>query len=110
MSGFEFLDPAPDGFVHSASADFLRTLGVPVIARRWRHGTFEGNDKYVPEWVERLRVASYKALQAEGIPFLLAIERILKLDEEARNAAISVYDLGGIAALSAYLRSSENAR
>ncbi len=107
---FEFLDPAPEGYVHSASGDFLRGLGVPVIPRRWQQGTFQGNDKYVPEWVERLRVASDKAFHAEGTSFLLAIEAILKLNEEARNAAISVYDLGGITALSAYLHASENVR
>ncbi len=107
---FEFLDPAPEGYVHSASGDFLRTLGVPVILRRWQQGTFQGNDKYVPEWAERLRVASDKALHLEGISHLSAIQTLCKLPFDLRSAAVSVYDLGGIDALSEYLRAAEHAR
>ncbi len=100
----EYLDELPDGYVLSLAGNSLEFLGVPSIKRRWRlKSGLQGFDVYVPEWGRRV-VEAFLADDAAHIKALQRIrddvvKKLVAVDDETRNAAMTVFDLGGIDAL-----------
>ena len=90
------LDVAPEGFVPTRSSHYFEGLGVEVIEVN-REG-YILPEPYVPEWADRI-MTEFRKVQWIGPERDDTIRQIAALDDEARNAAMTVLDLGGAVAL-----------
>lgn len=100
----EYLDELPNGYVLSVAGNVLESLGIASVKRKWRLPSgLQGTDVYVPEWARRVMNAFVEADAAHQRAFQDIRNDVLKklaaLDDEARNAAMTVFDLGGKEAL-----------
>ncbi len=89
------LDVAPEGFVATGSSHYFEGLGVEVVEVN-RDG-YILPEPYVPEWADRV-MAEFRKVQWIGPERDDTIRQLATLDEEARNAALTVLDLGGLRA------------
>lgn len=88
------IDAIPEGFVPTGRATYFDSLGVDVVMVR-------NTGFCVPEWANRLLQFRNKIdLNSADARFIdLSVAHIARLDSDARNALMTVFDLGGIQAL-----------
>ncbi len=92
------VETIPEGFAPTGRASYFDGLGVEVV--------FVRNVGYcAPEWAIQLLQFRSKidSRMAETRALDRAMTRLVRLDLEARQAAMSVFVLGGLQALTQYL-------
>ncbi len=80
----------PEGFVRTPFGGHFALLGVKVVRVEGVSGTRRGT--YIPDWTDRV----FRVFPASGTARDDAIRALLAADEEARAAALTVLDLGGL--------------
>ncbi len=95
------LDEIPDGYEVTDIAHVFEDLGVNVIKCCYRDGGSTCNNSCIPIWARRL----YRAFSGtqERTTQAAVLRTLARFDEEQRNAALSVYDLGGKAGIIMHL-------
>ncbi len=95
------LDEIPEGYEVTVLAHVFEDAGVPVIKCCYRQNGLTCYNTCIPTWARR--VYNVFGGTQERTTQAAVLRTLARFDEEQRNAALSVYDLGGKAGFIAYL-------
>lgn len=95
------LDAIPEGYETTDIAHVFEDLGVNVIKCCYRDGGLTCHNSCIPTWARRM----YRAFSDRHEPKTrdAVLRALARFDDEQRNAALTVYDLGGKAGIIMHL-------